>query len=270
MRSPLSLRTLLRDRSAVYLLCMLVGAVAGLGAVAFEYLAHGVAELALVHGAGYRPVGPRGELHLFTSEAVVVLSVVGLLSMPALGGFVSCFLCRRFAPEASGHGTDAAIDAWHNRGGHIRGRVPVVKALASAITLGTGGSGGREGPIAQIGAGAGSWLAQVLGLGDRRRRLLLSAGMAAGVGAIFRAPFAGALFAAEILYRDAELESDVVMPAFLSSAVAYCVFCGWMGEWEPLFVLGPGFTFARVAELLPYTLLALCLLPAIALYTVCF
>lgn len=267
MRVPVPLRSLLRDRSTLYVLCMVVGVVAGLGAIAFEYLTAWIAELALVRGAGYHPPGPRGELHLIASEAIPVLSVLGLLLMPAVGGLLSCLLCRRFAPEASGHGTDAAIDAWHNRAGRIRGRVPIVKAIASAITLGTGGSGGREGPIAQIGAGAGSWLAQVLDLGDRRRRLLLSAGMAAGVGAIFRAPFAGALFAAEILYRDAELESEVVMPAFLSSAVAYCVFCGWMGEWSPLFVLGPGFTFTRIVELGPYTLLALCLLPVIALYT---
>lgn len=78
--------------------------------------------------------------------------------------------------------------------------------------------------------------------------------MAAGVGAIFRAPFAGALFAAWILYRDAELAREVAMPAFLSSAVAYCVFCGALGEFTPLFALGPGFEFHGVVELLPYTL----------------
>ena len=103
-------------------------------------------------------------------------------------------------------------------------------------------------------------------------RLILSVtpiirGMAAGVGAIFRAPFAGALFAAEILYREAEIESEVLMPAFISSSVAYCVFCGWLGEFSSLFRLGSGFVFEDLGELLPYTVLALVLLPMIAFYT---
>ena len=125
----------------------------------------------------------------------------------------------------------------------------------------------RAGAVAQSGGGCGSFLGQRLGLGDRACRTLLAAGMAGGVGAIFRAPFAGALFAAEILYRDAELESEVVIPAFLSSAVSYCVFCGWLGEFGVLFELGPGFDFHNVLEMLPYTLLALALLPGIGLYT---
>ena len=103
-----------------------------------------------------------------------------------------------------------------------------MKTLASAITLGTGGSAGREGPIAQIGAGFGSFLGGILRLSDRDRRLLLAAGMGAGVGSIFRAPLAGAVFAGEILYRDADLESDAIVPAAISSTVAYSVFCLWL------------------------------------------
>lgn len=260
-------RTLLRKRGSIYLLAALVGAVAGIGAVGFEYLSGVIVSLALVHGAGYLPASPHGELHLVEHGSIPELSLLALLWVPALGGLLSCLLCRRFAPEASGHGTDAAIDAYHRKDGVIRGRVPLVKGLASAITLGTGGSGGREGPIAQIGAGFGSFLAQTLRLNRRQCRTLLAAGMAAGVGAIFRAPFAGALFAAEILYREAEMESEVLMPAFISSAVAYCVFCGWLGEFGSLFHLGAGVAFRDLTELLPYTLLALVLLPAIALYT---
>jgi len=264
-RSMLAL--VLRLRGSVYLLSALVGVVAGLGAIAFEYLSSGIAELVLAKMAGYAPRGPRGEVRLFTHPTGGAPNPWLLFLAPALGGLVSAWLCRRFAPEASGHGTDAAIDAYHRRGGRVRGRVPLVKGLASAVTLGTGGSGGREGPIAQIGAGFGSFLGQVLRLGDSRCRTLLAAGMAAGVGAIFRAPFAGALFAAEILYREAELESEVLMPAFISSAIAYCVFCGWLGEFGSLFRLGPGFAFHDLGELLPYTLLAVVLLPFIAFYT---
>ena len=167
-------------------------------------------------------------------------------------------LCRTFAPEASGHGTDAVIDAYHNLGGRIRARVPFVKAVATAISLGTGGSGGREGPIAQIGAGFGSLLGQLLNLTRRQRRILLAAGMGAGVGAIFRAPLAGALFAAEILYREAEFEADVLIPTVLSSTVAYCVYCGWfvhtgdLAEFGHLFKLEGDFEFRSLHELLPY------------------
>ena len=143
-----------------------------------------------------------------------------LVLVMAGGGLASGLLVYTFAPEAEGHGTDAAIDAFHNKRGEIRGRIPIIKTIASAITLGTGGSAGREGPIAQIGAGFGSYLGGLLKLPARDRRIMLAAGMGAGVGAIFRAPLAGAVFAGEILYRDADIESDAIVPAAISSAVA--------------------------------------------------
>ncbi len=104
-----------------------------------------------------------------------------------IGGLISGYLVFTFAPEAEGHGTDAVIGAYHHKQGFIRGRVPIVKLLSSAITIGTGGSGGREGPIAQIGAGFGSLLGRLLHLTAAERRILLAAGMGAGVAAIFRA-----------------------------------------------------------------------------------
>lgn len=261
----------LRSRPTIYLLAIVVGAVAGVGALLFEYGAAYIVRFALNDVAGYAPHGPHGEVDLFADGASTdeSHSIVWwwLLLLPAIGCLLSATLSEWLAPEAKGHGTDAAIDSYHRHGGRVRGRVPILKGVCSALTLGFGGSGGREGPIAQIGAGFGSFLGQRLGLGDRACRTLLAAGMAGGVGAIFRAPFAGALFAAEILYRDAELESEVVIPAFLSSAVSYCVFCGWLGEFGVLFELGPGFDFHNVLEMLPYTLLALALVPGIAFYT---
>ena len=258
----------LPSRPTIYLLAIAVGAVGGLGALLFEYAAAFLVQRVLVDVAGYAPRGPDGEVELFGDHGGEHAIVWWwLLLLPAAGCLISALLSQWFAPEAKGHGTDAAIDAYHRRGGAIRGRVPLLKGVCSAVTLGFGGSGGREGPIAQIGAGFGSFLAARLGLGERACRTLLAAGMASGVGAIFRAPFAGALFSAEILYRDAELESEAVIPAFLSSAVAYCVFCGWLGEFGTLFELGSGFEFDEVIELLPYTLLAVALLPAIWCYT---
>ncbi|MDY0219675.1 MAG: chloride channel protein [Desulfobacterium sp.] len=235
---------------------ILIGIIAGLGSVVFYYLCQVGVHLFMDFMAGYRPEAPAGEQHLFAPTNTVFNRWV-LLILPAAGGIISGWLVYTFAPEAEGHGTDAAIEAYHSKGGFIRGRVPFIKTLASAITLTTGGSGGREGPIAQIGAGFGSFLATRMRLSDRERRIMMAAGVGAGVGSIFRAPLAGALFAAEVLYRDPEFESDVIIPAGISSVVAYCIFCLVFG-WGSLFD-SPGFRFQNPLELGPYTVLALVL-----------
>ncbi len=260
-------RAVWKSTATIYGLAAVVGVGAGVAAVLFEYLSGLVVWLVLERGVGYWPSGPDGELRHFGTIVPGEIWVLGLLLAPALGGFISSALCRWLAPEASGHGTDAVIDAYHNREGVIRGRVPIVKAFATAISLGTGGSGGREGPIAQIGAGLGATLGRYLHLRPRQRRILLAAGMGAGVGSIFRAPLAGALFSAEILYRDAELESEAVIPSFISSAVAYCVLCGWMGDFGRLFGQTSGFVFNDPTELFSYTLLALVLVPMVLAYS---
>ena len=143
-------------------------------------------------------------------------------------------MSTRFAPEAEGHGTDSVIAAYHYHQGQIRPRVPLVKIVASALTLGSGGSGGREGPIAQIGAGFGSLLGNLLHLRPAERRVLMAAGMGAGIGAIFRAPLAGTIFAAEVMYSSPEFESEVIIPAGIASVISYCVYGVYAG-WEPLF-----------------------------------
>ncbi len=217
--------------------------------------------------AGYRPPPPAGEHHLLPPTDTPYNGWI-LLILPALGGVLSGWLVYTFAPEAEGHGTDAAIDAYHNKGGFIRSRVPIIKTIASAITLTTGGSGGREGPIAQIGAGFGSFLATTLKLSDRERRIMMAAGIGAGVGSIFRAPLAGALFAAVVLYKDPEFESEVIIPAGISSVVAYCLFCLVFG-WGSLFD-APDFVFRNPLELGPYIVLALVLVATGVLYVKAF
>jgi chloride channel protein, CIC family len=261
-------RMLRGRRYTIYGLAIVVGVAGGLFALGFEYLLALVLRAGLHETAGFVPAEARGDVALLHQDgAVPGLTWWWLLVLPALGCAASAMLCELFGREARGPGTDPALDAYHNGRGRMRGRVPVLKLVASALTLGSGGSGGREGPISQIGAGIGSFLGQRMGLGDRGCRTLLAAGMAAGVGAVFRAPFAGALFAAEILYRDAEIESEVVVPAFLASASAYCVFCGSLGEFGTLFALPPGLRFERVDELLAYTALAAVLVLAIVLFT---
>ncbi len=240
-----------------------IGVIAGLGAVAFNYLTQLGTHVFLDMMAGYRPPPPPGEQHLFQPTQTPFSRWV-LLFLPAVGGILSGWIVFSFAPEAEGHGTDAAIKAYHHAGGYIRSRVPLVKMIASAVTLTTGGSGGREGPIAQIGAGFGSFLASRLGLSDRERRIMMAAGVGAGIGSIFRAPLAGALFAAEVLYRNPDLEYEVIIPAGVSSVIAYCIYCMVFG-WGSLF-RSPDFLFRNPLELGPYTLLALVLVVTGALY----
>ncbi len=235
---------------------ILIGIIAGAGSIVFHYLCQLGIHYFMDFIAGYRPPSPAGEHHLLPLTNTLFNRWI-LLFLPAFGGILSGWLVYTFAPEAEGHGTDAAIDAYHRSGGFIRSRVPIIKTIASAISLTTGGSGGREGPIAQIGAGFGSFLATTLKLSERERRIMMAAGIGAGVGSIFRAPLAGALFAAEVLYKDPEFEPEVIIPAGISSVVAYCLFCLVFG-WGSLFE-SPYFKFSNPLELGPYIVLSLVL-----------
>ena len=116
------------------------------------------------------------------------------------------------------------IDSFHRKKGVVRKVVPVIKTVASAITIGSGGSAGKEGPIAQIGSGFASILASFLKLSDAERRIMLLAGAAGGIGAIFKAPLGAALFAAEVLYSKEDFEFEAIIPCILSSIVGYMVF----------------------------------------------
>jgi CIC family chloride channel protein len=249
------------------LLFIAIGLIAGAGSIVFNYACQLGIHFFMGSLAGYLPPAPAGEQHLLPAPNTPFNRWV-LLFLPALGGLLSGWLVYTFAPEAEGHGTDAAIDAYHNKGGFIRGRVPIIKTVASALTLASGGSGGREGPIAQIGAGFGSFLAARLRLSDRERRIMMAAGVGAGIGSIFRAPLAGALFASEVLYRDPEFESEVIIPAGISSVVAYCIFCLVFG-WGSLFET-QAFSFNNPLQLGPYLALALVLLPFSFVYVKAF
>jgi len=246
----------IRSMGRPLLLSSLVGIVAGLGALLFYTGVHWANEFFLARLAGYHPPPLGTDL----SGASPIMSLAMdyhwiLVLIPAFGGIISGFLVFKFAPEAEGHGTDGAIDAFHNKGGQIRGRVPIIKSVASIITIGTGGSAGKEGPIAQIGAGFGSFLASKLKLDAADRRILLLAGMAGGIGATFRAPLAGALFAVEVLYQDPEFEHEGLIPSIIASIVAYSLF-GALTGWQPLLAT-PHFKFERPQELILFFLLGL-------------
>jgi CIC family chloride channel protein len=152
-----------------------------------------------------------------------------------LGGLIVGLIVTRLAPEAEGHGTDAVIGALHKRQGKMRARIPFVKGLASSITLGSGGSGGTEGPVAQISAGLASALSSLFKLSDSDRKLLVISGMAAGIGSIFKIPLGAALFSSEVLYtRDFEVRA--LVPSIIASVVGYSVFSSAFG-WSHLFVI---------------------------------
>ena len=158
-----------------------------------------------------------------------------------LGGLVAGLVVFTFAPEAEGHGTDAAIDAVHHNPRGIRLRAVVVKIVASAVTIGSGGSGGREGPTAQISAGFGSLLARALDLSPEDGRVAVSVGIGSGIGAIFSAPLGGAVLAAEIVYRD-DFEYEALLPGVFASIVAYAIFGAVFG-YRSLFSIPGGYAF---------------------------
>jgi CIC family chloride channel protein len=239
----------LPDRFRHLFLSVLVGVVSGFGAIFFDMLLHLALRYFINLPTGY--VEPRTGPGFATQAGSFPVHPWLLVIIPCLGGLLAGLIIYLIAPEAEGHGTDAMIEAFHSHAGYIRKRVPLVKIIASALTIGSGGSGGKEGPIAQTGAGFGSFLGSALKLTPKDRRTLVLAGAAAGIGAIFRAPLGAALFAPEVLYREMEFESKAILPCVLASIVAYAIF-------DLLYVPGalflPGPVEFAFVEMLPYLL----------------
>ena len=233
-------------------IALLIGAVAGVGAIVFFAAIQWATQLFLGQLVGYLPPSPSGE----GGEGIVAMARPWLLPLVvALGGLISGLIVFTWAPEAEGHGTDAAIAAFHHQEGYIRPRVPLIKLISSAITIGSGGSGGREGPTAQISAGFGSLLGRWLKLDAHDRRIAVATGIGAGIGAIFRAPLGGAVLAAEILYKD-DLEPEAVIPGLVASVVGYTIFGAWAG-WTPIFGDQNALGFDQPIQLLYYGLLGI-------------
>lgn len=231
-----------------------IGLVAGAGALAFSLAIQFSTRFLLGGLVGYLPPDPAGEGTMGVMSLWVAVRPWLLPLITTLGGLLSGIIVFTFAPEAEGHGTDAAIAAFH-QGKPIRARIPLVKLVASAITIGSGGSGGREGPTAQIGAGFGSLLGTLLNLDVQDRRIAIATGIGSGIGAIFRAPLGGAVLAAEILYKH-DLEVEAVIPALIASIIGYSVFGAWFG-WNPIFGGSSSLAFTSPPQLLYYVVLGL-------------
>ncbi len=215
-----------------FIMGIIIGIISGLGALAFYFAIRLFEYLFLTKMVGIavpRPLGEGGSLVYLYKVRYFYLIPVSV----AIGGLFSGLIVYTFAPEAEGHGTDAAIRAFHNNQGKIRRRIPVVKTIASAITIGSGGSAGREGPTAQISAGLGSMVADLFGLSDSDRRIAVAVGIGSGIGTIFKTPIGGTMLGAEILYKR-DLETQAIYPSLVANAIGYSIFASVVG-FEPIF-----------------------------------
>ncbi len=231
----------------VAIACGLAGA---LGAVVFRLMIRWVQAIFFGGAEGIAQVLDEGMLAEATDPLHVArgLEWYWRLLIPALGGLIVGPLIVLFAREAQGHGVPEVMKAVALRGGVIRPRLVAVKSLASALSIGTGGSVGREGPIVQIGSAAGSAIGQLLRVPARQLRTIVGCGAAAGIAATFNAPIAGALFAAEIIVGDFAVAQ--FSPIVISSVVATVVSRFFLGN-HPAFVV-PGYELVSPFELAPY------------------
>jgi chloride channel protein, CIC family len=236
------------------LLGVTIGFVAGLGAVIFYMALKYTGEFLLGYVGGYHiptPVaegGARGDAGFRRAWAIPLVTTGGAL--------LSAFIVAKLAPEATGHGTDQAIEAVHGDPRAIRFRAVLVKMVASALTIGSGGSAGREGPTAQISAGFSSLLARRLNLSDEDGRIAVALGIGAGIGAIFAAPLGGAVLAASITYRD-DFDYRCLLPGFITSGTAYAVLGAFLG-FDPLFgYIDAEYRFERAWPLLWFVVIGL-------------
>jgi CIC family chloride channel protein len=221
-----------------------IGAGAGLGAVAFRWLITTFTHLFSGH-ADYSAAG--GQPHPWFPA----LGTWFLLIAPVLAGLVYGPLVHRFAPEARGHGVPEVMYAVAERGGRIPAQVTVVKAIASAMCIGSGGSVGREGPIVQIGSALGSTLGQLARVPETRLRTLVACGAAGGIAATFNAPLAGPFFAMELILRDFAAESfGAVVLASVTASVVGRAFFG-----DTPFLALPPFTLRTPIEYLLFIVL---------------
>src|SRR6201991_840027 len=219
--APLGLRWLC-------VLAFVVGIVTGLGAVVFRSL------IGLVHNAFF--LGHFSFLHDASHFTPAAPWGVWVILVPVVGGLGVTWIVSTFAPEAKGHGVPEVMDAIFYKRGKIRGTVAVIKALASAISIGSGAAVGREGPIIQIGSALGSAFSQFIGLSTPQRITLLSAGAGAGIAATFNTPLGGVLFALEILLP--EVSNRTFLPVVVATRAATTIGRILIGP-DPAFVV-PG------------------------------
>ena len=232
-------RQLLRNARAelgTAAMAVAVGVVAGLGAVAFRKL------IALFHNLFF--FGRLSAVYNTLEHTAASSWGVAIIAVPVVGALLVTFLVRTFAPEAKGHGVPEVIAAVNFNRGLIRWPVALIKALASAVSIGSGGAVGREGPIVQIGATFGSVLAQWVRIPEWQRLVLIACGGGAGIAATFNTPLGGVLFAAELLL--VEISARSLIPVLIATGTASLIGRAFFGN-NPSFVMPPQ-VLARVAH----------------------
>ncbi len=202
----------MRQQITLYTLGAIIGVISGVTSILFKLL--------ILHMSRVFVIIPQ------------VLGIFGWVVLPSIGGLLVAIIVLKYAPEARGHGVPEAMEAYGLRGGNIRFRVPILKSIGSAISISTGGSCGREGPIAQIGAGVGSMVGTLLNLDKRAKRTLLVCGLSAGIAATFNAPLGGTLFGIEVLAGG--VIGFSILPVILASVIATAI---------SSYVLGPAASF---------------------------
>jgi CIC family chloride channel protein len=191
-----------------------------------------------------------------------------VLVLPAIGGLVSGVVVTRFCRAGEGYGTGALITAFHRDFGDLPLRGPAIRAATAAGVIACGGSAGPEGPIAALGAALGSSCGRLFRLPPRQTRNLLLAGCAAGIGAIFRCPLGGALFAAGIIYSESDFEAEALVPSIIASVVGYSIYMALWGHGQPLLSNARDLAFGSPLELIPFAVLGVaCGLATILLST---
>jgi chloride channel protein, CIC family len=237
-------RSATHESTALTALALLVGVGAGAGAVGFRYMIVGFTYVFTGH-SDYSSAGHAA------NPLVPGLGMWFVVAAPVIGGLLYGPLVSRFAPEARGHGVPEVMYAVDRLGGRMRPQVPIVKSLASAVCIGSGGSVGREGPIVQIGSALGSVAGQALRLPEAQLRLLVACGAAGGISATFNAPIAGVFFSLELILRNFETRSFglVVLSSVTADAIGRAAFGS-----HPFLTL-PTFTFSSPVELVLYALL---------------
>ena len=219
----------------VMVLCSLaVGVIAGLGAVVFRAMIGGFHNLLFL---GQWSFDYDANVHTPPSPwgAWIIL-------VPVLGAIGVAFLVKTFAPEAKGHGVPEVMDAIYHQDGRIRPIVALIKSLASALSIGSGGSVGREGPIIQVGAAFGSTLGQVITMPVRQRALLIAAGAGGGIAATFNTPIGGIVFAVELMLPFAT-------PLSLLGVALSCVTATYIGR--AFFGVLPSFNVPSLSLIVP-------------------
>lgn len=234
------------ENSSLIVLAVAIGALAGIGAVAFRWLITWATEIFSGH-ADYSDVGHA------SNHWVPWLGPFFIVLAPVVGGLIYGPLVYRFAREARGHGVPEVMYAINKRAGRIPAKVALIKALASAVTIGSGGSVGREGPIVQIGSALGSTIARAMKLNESQVRLLVACGAAGGIAATFNAPIAGVFFALELLLTNfaARAFGAVVLASVTASVI------GRAALGDTAFLILPPFSVHSLGEYALYAVLGL-------------